>query len=210
MTTEPRVCVYTVMIGNYEMLNEQPMAHRSDMPFICLTDDPSLQSETWKVVQVTPAFKMDPIRSQRLLKICPHLIDALAGFDRSLYIDNSVVLTEPPESIIESYGWGQGIGLPTHSFRESVMDEFIEVARAAATTTRAGSSSSSTTTSPTASRRSANAPTGRPSCCATTAARPLRAAMLRWVEMVPRRIEARPALARCGAADARRAAAPGR
>ncbi|MDM0067694.1 glycosyltransferase domain-containing protein [Variovorax sp. J31P207] len=129
MASEKNTCVYTVLIGNYEALNEQPVAHRSDIPFICLTDDPSLTSDTWKIVQLTPAFKMDPIRSQRMLKICPHWVDALDGFDQSLYIDNSVVLHQAPELIIERHGWAQGIGLPAHSFRQSVMDEFIEVAR---------------------------------------------------------------------------------
>lgn len=129
MPSEKNVCVYTVMIGQYEALNEQPAALRSRIPFICLTDDSSLTSKTWKVVTLAPAFKMDPVRSQRMLKICPHLVGALDGFDRSLYIDNSVVLHETPERVIERYGWAQGIGLPTHSFRESVMDEFIEVAR---------------------------------------------------------------------------------
>lgn len=129
MPSKKNICVYTVMTGNYEALNEQPAASRSDIPFICLTDDPTLTSKTWKVVMVAPAFKMDPIRSQRMLKICPHLVGALDDFDCSLYIDNSVVLHEAPELIIERYGWAQGIGLPTHSFRASVMDEFIEVAR---------------------------------------------------------------------------------
>ena len=129
MPSEKSVCVYTVMIGNYEALNEQPAALRSDIPFICLTDDPSLTSKTWQIIELAPAFKMDPVRSQRVLKICPHLVGALDGFDRSLYIDNSVVLHDTPEQVIRHYGWAQGIGLPTHSFRESVMDEFIEVAR---------------------------------------------------------------------------------
>lgn len=60
-------CAYTVLIGNYEPLNEQPVAADSDLPFICLTDDRALTSSTWTVVQVEPAFPMDPIRSQRLL-----------------------------------------------------------------------------------------------------------------------------------------------
>ncbi|MDM0033345.1 DUF616 domain-containing protein [Variovorax sp. J22P271] len=129
MASDKNTCVYTVLIGNYEALNEQPVARRSGIPFICLTDDPSLRSETWKIVTLAPAFKMDPIRSQRMLKICPHRVGALDGFERSLYIDNSVVLHEAPEQIIERHGWAQGIGLPGHSDRESVMDEFIEVAR---------------------------------------------------------------------------------
>jgi len=63
-----RSCVYTALIGNYEKLNEQPVARQSGIPFICLTDDPKLSSETWRIVQVSPLFRADPVRSQRLLK----------------------------------------------------------------------------------------------------------------------------------------------
>ncbi|MGS5085195.1 glycosyltransferase domain-containing protein [Hydrogenophaga sp. A37] len=122
-------CVYTVLVGDYETLNEQPVAASSGLPFICLTDNPRLTSQSWQIVQVPTAFAMDPIRSQRLLKICPHRVDALSEFEQSLYIDNSVILRQPPEAFIEKTAWRSGFGLPLHSFRNSVHDEFIEVAR---------------------------------------------------------------------------------
>ena len=128
-TAEPRTCVYTVLLGDYERLNEQPVAARSSLPFLCLTDDPALTSDTWRVVQVPTVFGMDPVRSQRMLKICPHEVAALGGFDRSLYVDNSVILRETPDDIIARHPHGSGMGLPLHSFRDSVLDEFIEVAR---------------------------------------------------------------------------------
>ncbi|RYF70204.1 MAG: DUF616 domain-containing protein, partial [Comamonadaceae bacterium] len=129
LAPNPRLCVYTLLIGGYERLNEQAVARTSNVPFICLTDDPTLKSETWRVVQVAPAFPMDPIRSQRVLKICPHRIPALSGFDRSLYIDNSVVLRKSPEALLADLPMASGLGLPGHSFRRSVHDEFLEVAR---------------------------------------------------------------------------------
>ncbi|AMM24235.1 DUF616 domain-containing protein [Variovorax sp. PAMC 28711] len=129
MNIPSKFCVYTLLIGDYEALNEQPMALESDIPFICLTDNPLLTSESWTIVQVSTAFPMDPIRSQRILKTCPHWIPALSEFDRSLYIDNSVILREAPERFVGSLEAASGIGLPTHSFRNTVHDEFIEVAR---------------------------------------------------------------------------------
>ncbi|KQW57806.1 hypothetical protein [Variovorax sp. Root411] len=126
---QPRTCVYTILVGDYEPLNEQPVAARSSLPFLCLTDDPALTSDTWQVVQVPTVFGMDPVRSQRMLKICPHEVEALRGFDRSLYVDNSVILRETPEEVIARHPHGSGMGLPLHSYRDSVLDEFIEVAR---------------------------------------------------------------------------------
>jgi len=79
-----RRCVYTTLIGKYETLNEQPVAAASSFQFICLTDDPDLRSETWSVRCVAPVFGMDPIRSQRELKLRPHV--HLAEFDGSLYM----------------------------------------------------------------------------------------------------------------------------
>lgn len=122
-----RLCVYTALIGGYEKLNEQAVAAQSAIPFICLTDDPDLRSETWQIRRIPPVFAMDPIRSQRDLKIRPHV--HLPDFDVSLYIDNSVLLAQPPESLFEQYFPVSGICLPEHSFRDSTMDEFLEVSR---------------------------------------------------------------------------------
>ena len=120
-------CVYTVLTGGYEELNEQPVAEASRIPFVCLTDDARLRSRTWQVRLVPTLFPADPVRSQRALKLRPH--EYLPEFDGSLYIDNSVLLKEPPESLVEQFLPVPGFCLPAHSFRKTVIDEFVEVAR---------------------------------------------------------------------------------
>ena len=123
-----RSCVYTALIGDYEKLNEQPVANSSRLPFICFTDDPELRSETWQIQRVSLPLQSDPIRSQRAFKLRPQ--DLLPEFNRSLYIDNSVVLTEPPERLLETEPVASSVfSLPQHSFRETVLDEFLEVSR---------------------------------------------------------------------------------
>lgn len=123
----PKLCVYTALLGDYERLNEQPMARQSSVPFICFTDDPGLHSDTWQIRLVAPLFDLDPVRSQRDLKLRPHV--HLPEFEISLYIDNAVVLSEPPERIFERYSPSKGFWLAKHSFRESVLDEFLTVTR---------------------------------------------------------------------------------
>jgi Protein of unknown function (DUF616) len=123
----PRRCVYTALFGGYEQLNEQPEAAKSGVPFLCLTDDPQLQSETWRIVLVTPEFGMDPIRSQREVKIRAHRY--LPDFDQSLYIDNTVLLIQPPERVFETYQDASGLTVFPHSFRDTTLDEFLVVAR---------------------------------------------------------------------------------
>lgn len=126
-TNPPRVCVYTALLGGYERLNEQPVVSQSNIPFLCLTDDPDLRSDTWQIRLVSPLFGMDPVRSQRDFKLRPHV--HLTDFDFSIYIDNSVLLTQPPERIIERYLPVSGFALPRHSDHLTVLDEFLVVAK---------------------------------------------------------------------------------
>ena len=122
-----RLCVYTTLIGDYERLNEQPVATGSKIDFICFTDNGDLKSKTWKVVKIDPTFVKDPVRSQRIIKLSPH--DFCEGYDTSLYIDNSVILSAKPEDIFEQYKEHWDFLLPTHSFRDSLVDEFRETVR---------------------------------------------------------------------------------
>jgi TOD1/MUCI70, glycosyltransferase-like domain len=122
-----KLCVYTALFGGYEELNEQPVARQSNIPFICFTDDPELRSDTWQIRLVTPLFGMDPARSHRDFKLRPHV--HLPEFDLSLYIDNAVVLSQPPEKVVEKFSPAKGFWLARHSFRESVLDEFLTVAK---------------------------------------------------------------------------------
>lgn len=121
-----RACVYTVLTSGYEVLNEQPVAAGSTLPFICFTDDPTLASATWRMRPVQPIFGFDGHRSQRDLKIRCHL--QLPEFDASLYIDNSVLLREPPERLFEAFDAASGMAVPLHSFHDTVLDEFLAVA----------------------------------------------------------------------------------
>lgn len=120
-----RFCVYTALTGNYEKLNEQPVAAGSNIDFICFTDDASLESKTWKIIKIDPMFADDPVRSQRVVKLSPH--EYCADYDVSLYIDNSVILSAKPEDIFERYCGYWDFLLPAHSYRKCVLDEFRAV-----------------------------------------------------------------------------------
>lgn len=116
-------CVYTCLTGNYETLNEQPVASDSKIDFICLTDNPELKSSSWKIKVIDLDFIGDSVRSQRTVKILPHLY--LKEYEKSLYIDNSVVLKEAPEKLFEKYLSNFEVAIPLQSFRETVLDEFL-------------------------------------------------------------------------------------
>jgi hypothetical protein len=121
-----RACVYTALLGGYEQLTEQPVARESSLDFVCLTDDATLVSETWRVRLVEPLLPHDAVRSQRALKIRAHA--SVPDYDVSLYIDNSIVLKAPPEvTLTELLPSKTPLALMAHGFRESVADEFRAV-----------------------------------------------------------------------------------
>lgn len=123
-----RACVYTCLLGGYEALNEQDVAAGSGLDFICFTDDPGLTSRTWRIVPIAPLLPADPVRSQRVVKLCAH--EVLPDYDVSLYIDNSIVLKVPPEQILARHlGPDTAAVVPGHSFRATIADEFLEILR---------------------------------------------------------------------------------
>lgn len=119
--------MYTVLVGGYERLNEQPVAAQSRIPFICLTDDPALKSESWRIVRVDPALPADSVRSARLLKLQGHA--ALADFDCTMYVDNSVLLECDPDAVFDQYLTGCTAAIPTHSFHATLAAEFEAVSQ---------------------------------------------------------------------------------
>ena len=121
-----RACVFTSLFGGYEDLLEQPEAKRSGLDFICFTDDADLRSETWHLELVLRKVPDDPQCSSRYQKICPHHF--LGDYELSLYIDNSVLLKQPPEHAFEAFlPEGELMGVFAHSFRATVADEFAAV-----------------------------------------------------------------------------------
>jgi ubiquinone biosynthesis protein UbiJ len=124
----PKRAVYTALIGSYESLQEQPVAKTTDVPFICLTDDPHLTSETWDVRLIEPAFAQDSPRSSRYLKITGG--PTVAEYDETLWIDNRIVLLEDPDAILDEVLAEADLAVIHHSYRDTVIAEFDEVARA--------------------------------------------------------------------------------
>ncbi|HPG20586.1 MAG TPA: DUF616 domain-containing protein, partial [Flexilinea sp.] len=119
-------CVYTTLFGDYELINEQGVAKESEIDFLCFTDNPDLKSKTWKIIYTEPIFPLDSTRNSRSVKICPHR--HLPDYDLSLYIDNSVKLLVKPETIFNDLLNPEvDFALMKHSFRKTVLDEFIEV-----------------------------------------------------------------------------------
>ena len=123
-----KVCVYTVSLGGYDRLLDQPPAVDSEADFVCFTDDPTLTSDDWEIVLVEPRFPRDLHRSSRVFKIVGH--ERLAAYDVTVCIDASVQLTATPERLVADWLPSDvDLALAPHSFRDRVIDEFDEVIR---------------------------------------------------------------------------------
>jgi hypothetical protein len=84
-----------------------------------------LVSDSWDVRLVEPAFAGDPVRSARRLKILGPPLEPSPT--TTLWIDNSVVLTTPPELLLADWLDDADFAAPLHSFRARVVDEFEAV-----------------------------------------------------------------------------------
>ena len=91
--------VYKCLFGHSELLNDFE-CDRSDIDFVCFTDDPDLRSDFWKIVFL-PRKLLDPARASKQIKALPHVY--LPQYDWSLYIDNTVELKVAPERLFEEY-----------------------------------------------------------------------------------------------------------
>ena len=120
-----RACVYTALFGDYEDLNEQPVAGANGGRLVCFTDDPNLTSDTWEIVFHQPLFPADRARSVRQLKMLGHA--ELAAHETTLWMDNSVVLDVPVEAVLDAWLDGADLAFAVHSFRATVLDEFLAV-----------------------------------------------------------------------------------
>ena len=92
-----KFCVYTVLLGNYEDFNEQPVAKDSAIDFFCFTDDPALQSSTWKLIRVEPILPMDHARmgNTGLVLNTWTRFDHATGKSTSWHVDEVSSLQEP-------------------------------------------------------------------------------------------------------------------
>jgi hypothetical protein len=114
--------VYTVLVGNYEELNDVDYPTREGTRKVVFTDSDDLESPHWDVIKIEKRFPNDSIRSSRHMKIMGPAL--LPHVKESLYIDNSVHLKAPPDEIMDDWLANADFGLARHSFRPNVLAEF--------------------------------------------------------------------------------------
>jgi asparagine synthase (glutamine-hydrolysing) len=96
-----RLVIYTALIGPKEQLGnplaDLPAGASSDLEldFVCLTDNPQLRSDVWRM-QLLPTRHVPPEKLSRRPKALPH--EYLPDAQHSLYIDNTVSFKRLPQA----------------------------------------------------------------------------------------------------------------
>jgi len=86
--------IYTAIFGKYDELRD-PTVYSEDIDYICFTDNPKLSSNIWQIRLMKPLVYGDPVRSARLVKICPHRF--LDEYDYSLWVDGNMTIKIIPD-----------------------------------------------------------------------------------------------------------------
>ena len=113
---EKNLIIYTALIGQNEGLNRQPVFEKCKFRKICFTDDKELTSDDWEIRHVELILPSDNHRSQRNIKLRPHLL--LKEFRYSLYIDNTVVLIRKTEDFLRMIFENKSISKKSKNFAQ--------------------------------------------------------------------------------------------
>lgn len=114
-------CIFTVLIGDYDDLQD-PEVVTAGWDYICITNNPNLKSDQWKIVHVNDP-DLDAIRASRKYKICNHLVDS--KYDVSIYIDANIAIKGNLDAFL-SISWkaSDKIAILYHPYHTGVVEEF--------------------------------------------------------------------------------------
>jgi len=114
-----KIVIYTAMFGNYDDLIE-PEFIDENIDYVCFTDNPSIQSDIWKVVLVEEKYE-DSNRAAKIYKILPHRY--FSEYDYSIWVDASYIIHKDlRELLIENMG-EEGILFFPHNLRDSAYED---------------------------------------------------------------------------------------
>ncbi len=113
-----KIIVYTAISKGYDKLLD-PVIALPNVEYICFTDDKTLKSNVWKIINVD--FGEDSQRAIREYKIKPHLF--VEGAEISIWIDGNIIVTGNICEYIKNYFYNGLMLLFPHPFRVCIYDE---------------------------------------------------------------------------------------
>lgn len=111
--------VYTVLIGDYDVIEDPIIKENINVDFICFSNIP-LKSKKWKLFKVESRID-DFVRESRMYKMLPHRF--LFRYDRSIYIDANITINDSFIKRALYYLNFADIWFPKHPWNNSIYDE---------------------------------------------------------------------------------------
>jgi hypothetical protein len=116
-----RRVVYTCLFGYSEPFLDLTIDRDEMTDFVCFTDDDTLRSDFWTIVQA-PKSLLDPHRRSKGFKHRPHLL--FPEHEQSLYVDNTVKLVKAPNEFFKLLDQGDApLWMFVHPDRRCIYDE---------------------------------------------------------------------------------------
>jgi hypothetical protein len=115
--------VFTSLFGQYEDLNELHITKSRKTKYVCFTDDPLLESDTWEIKLVKTTDPANPSRNSREIKMLGHKYFPTGT--RSLYVDNTVRLKVDGSIILDAWLSTADIAFMRHYSRKTLQGEFF-------------------------------------------------------------------------------------
>lgn len=110
--------VYTVIVGNYDSLNEV-LVKTPGIRYICFTDVDYLKSKTWDIIKLEKQSD-NPTLVNRKYKFFPYeYIDC----QQSLYIDGNIIINNRLDYLFDEVLKDNHIAIPIHPERDCVFNE---------------------------------------------------------------------------------------
>lgn len=95
-----KIVCYTCITNDYDSILE-PAVASPNIDFICFSDT-KIQSKCWTYRPIPIELKnLDPIRQQRMLKICPHRF--LKEYDISIWVDGNIQIKDDLNKFLKIY-----------------------------------------------------------------------------------------------------------
>lgn len=128
-TLKPRVCIYTVNIGDYDVIR-QPLKRVPGADYYLVTDTPNETLPGYKTITVDMASftakGLSPVKIQRMAKILPYDIFT-EDYDIYVYYDASFQITGNLGDLISRFKGG--FGVQPHPSRTCIYDEGEAIVR---------------------------------------------------------------------------------
>ncbi|PPL00531.1 glycosyltransferase domain-containing protein [Parapedobacter indicus] len=90
--------IYTAIFGDYEGL--LPQKKLAGWDFVCFTDNPSLKASSWQIRLIDPPVPGDNTRSNRYIKINPHLF--FPAYEISIFVDGNILVIGNLDKLVET------------------------------------------------------------------------------------------------------------